>query len=282
VAAIAQQARTKRSGAMASPVTTASAFVKGERERASTLVTEGVDHGPVAAYGKVVRGEVDAPLPVKLVTLQPLMKWIRTPIPQAASGAGAGIALVTSLLAVPIALLLATDAAAQAPLAIQIAVMGFVMAVTAAVCGVLYLLVLGKTRQQLIHRVERWSRSDKAYLMALIVIVPTVGFATLTAFGIHQHLLGLEGDHPRTKGLSFAAFTTYLWHLAHAVPFLDIPDTLKWKASLAFREWDGGNLLILAYKVALIVPLLQLFTLLLKRFFADQPAATSERSNTSR
>jgi hypothetical protein len=39
---------------------------------------------------------------------------------------------------------------------------------------------------------------------------------------------------------------------------------------------------ILAYKVALIVPLLQLFALVLKRFFADQPFTTSERSNTSR
>jgi hypothetical protein len=256
--------------------------VKGERDRASTLVTEGLEHGPVAAYGMVVRGEVDAPLPVKLVTLQWLMTWIRKPIPQAGAGAGAGIALVTSLLAVPVVLLFAADAVARTPMAIQVVAMVFVMAVTLVVCGVLYLLVLRKTRQELIHRVERWSRSDKAYLMALIVIVPTAGFATVTTFGPHEHLLGLEGDHPRTKGLSFAALTTYLWHLAHAVPFLDIPDTLKWKARLDFREWGLGNLLILAYKVALIVPLLQLFALVLKRFFADQPPTTSERSNTSR
>jgi hypothetical protein len=279
VAAIAQEARTKRTDAMTSSVTKA---VKGERDRASTLVTEGLEHGPVAAYGMVVRGEVDAPLPVKLVTLQWLMKWIRKPIPQAGAGAGTGIALVTSLFVVPFVLLLATDAVAQTPMAIQVVAMGFVMAVTAAVCLVLYLLVLGKTRQELMHRVERWSGRDKAYLMALIVIVPTVGFATLTAFGLHRHLFGLAGDHPRTDGLSFAAFDTYLWHLAHAVPFLDIPDTLKWKASLDFREWYGGNLLILAYKVALIVPLLQLFALVLKRFFADQSPTTSERSNTSR
>jgi hypothetical protein len=282
VAAIAQEARTKRSDAVASSVTKAGAFVKGERDRASTLVTEGLEHGPVAAYGMVLRGEVNAPLPVKLVTLQWLMRWIRKPIPQAGADAGTAIALVTSLLVVRFVLLLVTDAVAQTPMAIQVVAMGFVMAVTLTVCGVLYLLVLGKTRQQLIHRVERWSRRDKAYLMALIVIVPTVGFATLTAFGIHQHMFGLEGDHPRTKGLSFAAFDTYLWHLAHAVPFLDIPDTLEWKASLDFREWYGGNLLILAYKVALIVPLLQLFALVLKRFFADQPPTTSERSNTSR
>ena len=265
----AQGASTK-----SSRVDKAGAFVSAERERTSSLVQEGLRSGPVAAYCKVARREVDAPVAVRIATLT----WI----PGAGAGAGAWITLVASMLLVPLVLLGATDLISHTPLPVQSVVLAFFITVTVAVSVVLYLLVLGRNRAGLRHQLAGWSLGDKAYWTALIVIVPTVGFATLTAFGVRHHMFALAGGHARADDLSFAAFNTYLWNLAHAVPFLDIPDTLKWKASLDFREWYGGNLLLLLYKVALIVPLLQLFTLLLRRLLVDdQTSPTSGDANAA-
>lgn len=243
----------------------AGAFVREERDRASALIEEGLAVGPVAAHRKLVRGEFKAPWAVRLATL--------SDIPGTGSNAGAWISLLSSMVAVPFALLFATDdVMSDTPLGVQLVVIACIAIVTLAVSFVLYGLVLSRNRTEKLQLLGHWSLRDRAYWMALMVIVPTVGFAIVTAFGVRHHLFGLAGTNPRTEDLSFAAFDTYLWNLAHAVPFLDIPDTLKWKASLDFDEWYGGNLLLLLYKVALIVPLLQLLSLVLKRLLTDEPA----------
>jgi hypothetical protein len=242
----------------------AGAFVREERDRASALIQEGLAAGPVAAHRKLVRGEFKAPWTVRVATL--------SGVPGTGSNAGALISLLSSMVAVPLALLFVTDVISDTPLVVQLAVIACIAIVTLAVSFVLYGLVLSRNRTDVMQQLAHWSLRDRAYWMALMVIVPTVGFAIVSAFGVRHHLFGLAGADRGTDDLSFAAFDTYLWNLAHAVPFLDIPETLKWKPSLDFREWYGGNLLVLLYKVALIVPLLQLLSLALKRVLTDEPA----------
>ena len=88
-------------------------------------------------------------------------------------------------------------------------------------------------------------------------------------------VLSLAVADPAEAKLPFTVFGTYLRSLAGAVPLLDIPATLEWKPGFKFGAWEG-NLLVLLYKLALIVPLLQLFSLLLKRLFAEAPAPAAE------
>lgn len=242
--------------------------VPGERERLSTLVEEGQRSGPLTAHRKVARREVDAPFFMKVASLT----WL----PRTGSRADVWVDLALRTVAVPIFLLVATNASSGAPISLQLAIVGFFTAMTFTLSAELYLLVFGRKQANVMRQLAGWSLSDKAYWLAMIVIVPTVGFSTVTAFGVHHHIFGLIGAQSKTSGLSFAAFETYLWHLAHAVPLLDIPQTLKWKAHLDFQGWYGGNLLILMYKVALIVPLLQLLSLLIKQPLEGEASAHGE------
>jgi hypothetical protein len=269
VASLAGDARSGVHESSASAVRAAGTLLRDEHQRAGKLVQEGLERGPVAAYGRVVRGEIDAPVAVQFVTLS----WL----PGTGSMAGVWCALLASIVTVPLVLLAATDVVTQAPLPVQMVVIGLFAIVTLAVCGILYALVLGRSRPKLMQHVAAWSALDKLYWVALIIVVPTVGFATVTTFGIRHDLLGLADAHPRDADLPFAVFGTYLRSLAGAVPLLDIPSTLDWKPGLRFDAWYG-NLLVLLYKIALIVPLLQLLSLLLKRLFGDAPAPVTDRA----
>ena len=197
-------------------------------------------------------------------------------VPPDGSRADVWVDLAVRSVAVPMLLLIATNVSSRAPVSLQLAIIGFSTGLTFAVSAELYLLVFGRNQPNLVQQLAGWSLPNKAYWIAMIVIVPTVGFAMVTAFGVHHRIFNLTRTGSETPALSFAAFDTYLWHLAHAVPLLDIPQTLKWKAPLDFREWYGGNLLILMYKVALIVPLLQLLSLLIKRPVAAEARAQGE------
>ena len=269
---VTAETRTHRVAEQLPPLRKVRTVVPGERQRLRALVEEGRRSGPLTAYRKVARKEVDAPFFEKVASLT----WL----PRTGSRADAWVDLALRTVAVPVCLLVATNASSRAPVSVQLAIVGVFTAMTLVVSAELYLLVFGRNQPNLMQQLAGWSLANKAYWIAMIVIVPTVGFATVTAFGVHHRLFGLTDAHSETRGLSFAAFETYLWHLAHAVPLLDIPQTLKWKARLDFREWYGGNLLILMYKVALIVPLLQLLSLLIKRPEADGASAHGEPQQT--
>ena len=262
------EARTHRVAERLPSLGKARTVVRGERERMSSLVEEGQRSGPLTAHRKVARREVNAPFFEKVASLT----WL----PRTGSRADVWVDVAISTVAVPMFLLVATSASARAPVCLQVAIVGFVTAMTFGVSAVLYLLVFGRNRPTVMQQLAGWSLTNKVYWIAMIVIVPTVGFATVTTFGVNHHIFRLTGAHSQTPGLSFAAFETYLWHLAHAVPLLDIPQTLKWKARLDFREWYGGNLLILLYKLALIVPLLQLLSLLIARPMAGEASPRGE------
>jgi hypothetical protein len=245
----------------------ARAYLRDEHQRAGVLIEDGLRRGPLTSYHRVVTGRVDAPRLVRFVTLG----WL----PGTSSTAGVGCALVASLLVVPMVLLAATDVVGGAPFTAQLVVTGLFAVVALAVCGILYALVLGQSRPTVMRHVAGWNAWDKLYWVALIVVVPTAGFACVTTFLIRHEVLSLAVADPAEAKLPFTVFGTYLRSLAGAMPLLDIPATLEWKPGLKFGAWEG-NLLVLLYKFALIVPLLQLFSLLLKRLFAEAPAPAAE------
>ena len=242
-------------------------FGASQKELMIGLVNEGLQRGPVTAYRSVARGEIPAPRLVKLVTLA----WL----PWSGTEFGMPAFLIASMVAVPLALLMATSFVMAAPLIVQWAVVGGFAIVTILISTILYGVVLGHSRAVLLQHIAGWNLRDKIYWITLVVIVPTVGFATVTTYCVRHQLLWLQGTDPQDGSVPFESFSTYVRSLADAIPFLDVSQTLGWKAGVSFRDWQG-KLLLLIYKVALIVPLLQLTTLLLKRLFTeDAPKAAA-------
>jgi hypothetical protein len=238
-------------------------FGASQRKLIDGLREEGLRSGPVTAYSKVARRQIQAPRLVRIVTLT-WLPWSRTEY-------GMPAFLLASMVLVPVALLLATSAVMAAPMPVQLTVvLGFAL-VTALISVILYGVVFGHSRPMLLQHIAGWTKRDKAYWTALVVIVPTVGFATVTTCCVRHHWLWLQGTDPQDASVPFRSFSTYVRSLADAIPFLDVSQTLGWKAGLSFRDWQG-KLLLLTYKIALIVPLLQLATLVLKRLFTDEQA----------
>jgi hypothetical protein len=93
-----------------------------------------------------------------------------------------------------------------------------------------------------------------AFLSALVaILVCTEAFAGLTT------LLWQRGHLASTTDLEPGLWRSerhYLWHLANAVPLLDIPATLGWKDPNVFASPWSGSLLLL-FKALVIVPLVQ-------------------------
>jgi hypothetical protein len=244
-------------------------FGASQKELFNGLVDAGLRSGPVTAYGMVARRQVQAPRLVRIVTLT-WLPWSRTEY-------GMPAFLLASMVFVPVALLLATSAVMAAPMSVQLTVVvGFAL-VTLLISATLYGIVFGHSRPVLLQHIAAWNKRDKAYWTALVVIVPTVGFATVTTCCVRHNVLLLQGTDAQDASVPFRSFSTYVRSLADAIPFLDVSQTLGWKAGLSFRDWQG-NLLLLIYKIALIVPLLQLATLVLKRLFTDEQTAAVANS----
>jgi hypothetical protein len=244
----------------------ARSLLHDEHQRAGLLVEDGLRHGPVESYRRVVTNKIDAPLAVRFVTLA----WL--------PGTGALAVLfaaLASLLVAPIVLVVISGLIDEAPFPAQLVVIGIFTLLTLAVCAILYALVLGKSRPTVMRHVAGWSALDKLYWVALIIIVPTAGFASLTTFLIRHDVISLAAADPNDVKLPLEVFGTYLRSLAGAVPLIDVPTTLDWRPGVKFEAWHA-NLLVLAYKLALIVPLLQLFSLLLKRLFDETPTPATD------
>jgi hypothetical protein len=99
---------------------------------------------------------------------------------------------------------------------------------------------------------------ERPYQIALVsalvsILVCTEAFAGLTT------LLWQGGHLPSTSDVEpdlWRSERHYLWHLANAVPLLDIPVTLGWKDPKIFASPWSGSLLLL-FKALVIVPLAQ-------------------------
>jgi hypothetical protein len=114
--------------------------------------------------------------------------------------------------------------------------------------------------------------------IVMLVGVCTSGFAA-TSVLLYQHGVGtMRGGQPEGTTLGDAAFWYYLWHLASSVPLLEIPKTLNWKLRYSFTDHVHGSFL-LAYKLAVIIPLLDLARYIVGRWVrpvgSEDPAAAA-------
>ncbi len=83
--------------------------------------------------------------------------------------------------------------------------------------------------------------------------------------------MGFKGPSSESAKLSVYAFETLAWSLADSLPILKIPETLSWERALEFTTPSGGAV-VLAYKLVLILPLVQLIGLILNQGFGQGSA----------
>lgn len=94
------------------------------------------------------------------------------------------------------------------------------------------------------------------FVLALGISLVTIGicteaFAGVTALLWREGVLATAGPHGLWRTEEY-----YLWHLVDSIPLLDVQEGFQWPEPLAFGVAGGG--LLLAYKVFLIAPLLQI------------------------
>ena len=119
-----------------------------------------------------------------------------------------------------------------------------------------------------------WGLADNVYWSLLLVLIPTVFFASITALLLdHGKIAVAEGQLPEHR-LSFSSFAYYLWNLADAIPVLEVPKTLNWTLDYSLGGWLAGSLLLL-YKLVLIVPFVRLLTVLFGARFAERESTDS-------
>lgn len=154
---------------------------------------------------------------------------------------------------------------------LQLGLAAILMSLSVLAAVVLFLLALRSTRSSVLRRVGRWSLGDILWWSVLLVAIPTVGFAALGALLAHEELVGFKGPSPDSAKLSLYAFETLAWSLTDSLPILKVPETLSWERALEFTTPSGGAV-VLAYKLVLIVPLVQLIGLILNQGFGQTAA----------
>jgi hypothetical protein len=94
----------------------------------------------------------------------------------------------------------------------------------------------------------------------LICAVATAGFASLSALLVVRGVVPTAGEPLPALDPASAMFGYYAWHLLDSVPVLDITNTLRWAEPYQFTDrWSSS--LLLAYKVLVILPFLQIAAL---------------------
>jgi hypothetical protein len=114
-------------------------------------------------------------------------------------------------------------------------------------------------------RVHRWLDVGRgeAMLASIVTLGLAIGtFASLTQSLYDRGHLELQGDGVSSDAIVDLAFEFYVWHLLDSVPLLDIPQTLRWTVPYTYTDSVSGAVL-LAFKVFVIVPLIQVARLIL-------------------
>ena len=94
----------------------------------------------------------------------------------------------------------------------------------------------------------------------LICAVATAGFASLSALLVVRGVIPTAGKPLPALDPASAMFSYYAWHLLDSVPVLDITNTLRWAEPYQFTDrWSSS--LLLAYKLLVILPFLQIAAL---------------------
>ena len=106
-----------------------------------------------------------------------------------------------------------------------------------------------------------------------LVAFSTAGFTALSA-GLYQLGVGSFKDASlHGQQVVDAAYNSYLWHLADAIPLLKIPDTLNWELQYPFTDHVQGAL-TLGYTIVVIIPLVYTVTQLVVSLLGDSSRET--------
>jgi hypothetical protein len=100
--------------------------------------------------------------------------------------------------------------------------------------------------------------AHEPYVVAMATSVAVIGVCT-EAFSGLTAVLWQEGHVASTRDAApslWAVEQYYLWHLADAVPLVQLPQTLRWPEPQSFDDqWSG--VLLLLFKIMVIVPLVR-------------------------
>ena len=92
------------------------------------------------------------------------------------------------------------------------------------------------------------AKKHEPYVVALAASVAVIGVCT-EAFSGLTAVLWQEGHIASTRGAApslWAVEQYYLWHLADAVPLVEVPQTVRWPEPQGFDDHGSGVLLLLS------------------------------------
>jgi hypothetical protein len=116
---------------------------------------------------------------------------------------------------------------------------------------------------------RRLTKRQLAIRSVLAVVLLTEAFAIATAM-IYVYAAGVfDLKHQLTEVL-WPLERHYAWHLANAVPAVELSDTFHLNSPVTFRDPWGGFLLV-AYKLLVIAPLITVGRVLIGRRASAQP-----------
>jgi hypothetical protein len=135
-----------------------------------------------------------------------------------------------------------------------------IAALTATVLAVAW---SGFWRRWIFWRQEDKQDADVSLLASAVAVAALIEF-----FAISTVVLAVYGavDVPGKRTPELASVEQYYaWHLADAIPALDVPETLNWERPLTSTDHFGG-LLLLAFKLLAILPIAGLIAGLIERY----------------
>jgi hypothetical protein len=218
-----------------------------------------------------MRGEIGGPVTKAVYALVPGIQPGRF-----------GLTLVMWLgpAAIALGLLSLTNTALGGPVGWQItlAVLNVAFGVVGGAAA--YALALRSSRRRVLGVVGGWTRGDLWFFGSLLVLLPSVAFASVSAMLVAAEVIDGKGAESTDATLAFKSFESYVWSLADAVPILKVPETLNWDPQLTFPTLAGGAL-VLAYKVVLVLPLAQLAALAITGWFGGGAEAVPADGGTA-